>query len=127
MSRISLILVGFLLVACAPAAQGSVDEVGTWDVEGDGVTAVVTYSEDGRYNISPVVDNVALPAFDLGTYVIEAGTIVYTSSAAAVGCEEGDVGRYEIATSGESWTLNLLEDQCAKRSEGGPFVHTPEE
>ena len=117
----------FLLVGgCGQSADQEVAVNGVWSVTGDDIEAEVTYRPDGTYTIAPIVDGVSLPWFDFGAFAVEGNTLIYTSSDNALGCESGEKGSYRIdANSPTSFTLTLIEDQCERRSEGGPFVHTP--
>lgn len=127
--RMAILGVGLLaLLGCgddSPKRLTADDVVGTWYVSGEDVEARVVYGQDGSYVISFFVGEDAI-AWEQGDYELSEDSIVYVSSAASRGCAEGQSGSYAIDGDPKRWTITLVRDDCAKRSEGSPFTHDHE-
>ena len=128
---LAIAVVATILVGCGddddPAAsniESAPDVTGIWEVTGDGIEAEVTYRGDGSYQIAPDAGNGNQVMFDVGSYEVDGNTITYTSSEGVLGCEGGQVGTYTIDVVDEDqWSATGVEDECAARLEGTPFVH----
>lgn len=83
------------------------------------------YDEDGPYAISFFVGDEA-DAFEQGEYELSGNSTVDVSSAASRGCAEGQSSSYQIDGDATRWTITLVEDDCATRSDGSPFTRERE-